>query len=104
MIQSFDCTLIKTINEIVVDVFDAEVAENILQYLQQSEQTYSRIRTFSDSLNKILGVGSTIIEDLILETLYSKYNSQFKWKKDYTFIDYVLELKDQVLRRKKDED
>ena len=51
------------------------------------------IRALADSLPKILGTGSVIIEDLILETLYSKLGCQLQWKKDCRFPDYIAELK-----------
>jgi hypothetical protein len=49
-------------------------------------------------LPKVLGSGSIIIEDLILETLYSKYNLDIVWKKDYRFADYLTNLRKQTTK------
>jgi hypothetical protein len=92
----FKDTVRQTIEEIIRNVFeDDETAETIFQYLNKigTNTPDSDARIITDALPKIFGSGSVIIEDLILETLYAKYNLDLVWKKDYTFADYVLELK-----------
>jgi len=90
----------ETINEVIRNVFEGETAEIILQCLKEKEndpkKIEERVQTFTDALPKILGVGAIIIEDLILETLYSKYGLELVRKKDYTFTYYVNELMKQT--------
>ena len=87
-------TFIDAVDEVVRNVFKDETAKVILKSLENpsSGTLPERLQIFTDALPKILGVGSVIIEDLILETLHSKLNLEFQWKKDYTFREYVMEL------------
>ena len=98
---SFEDTVKQTIKETIKNVFeDNEVVESLFQYFHKvSSKAIDEIQVLTDSLPKILGSGSIIIEDLILETLYSKYNLDFVWKKEYCFADYFIELKKQTTRR-----
>lgn len=84
----------ETIDEVVRNVFDDRTAEIILESYKDSssEKMGERIQIFTDTLSKILGVGSIIIQDLILESLYSKFGLELQRKKDYTFAEYILEL------------
>ena len=93
-IMSFDDIVTKTIIDVIRNVFKDDTAEVILEYFKDhnSKKLDERLRIFTDDLPKILGTGSVIIEDLILETLYSKFESELKWKKDYRFEKYVIEL------------
>ena len=99
---TFDDVVIQTIDEVVRNVFEDETAETIFRYSREkgSEKVVDTIRALADSLPKILGTGSVIVEDLILETLYSKLGCQLQWKKDYRFPDYIAELKSRTRRRK----
>ena len=84
----------ETIDEVVRNVFDDKTAEMILESYKDSssEKLDERLQMFTDTLSKILGVGSIIIQDLILESLYSKFGLELQRKKDYTFAEYILEL------------
>jgi hypothetical protein len=92
---TFDDVVMQTIDEVVRNVFEDKTAETIFRYSGEagSENVDDRVRAFAGSLPKILGTGSVIIEDLILETLYSRLGLELQWKKDYGFTDYVIELK-----------
>ena len=84
----------ETIDEVIRNVFDDKTAEIILESYKDSssEKLDERLQMFTDTLSKILGVGSIIIQDLILESLYSKFGLELQRKKDYTFAEYILEL------------
>jgi hypothetical protein len=99
--QSFDDVLIGTIDEVVKNVFEEKIAEVIFQYLGEGchKNIDDRVKFFADSLPNILGKGSVIIEDLILENLYSKLSLELKRKKSYKFADYIMELKKRTIRR-----
>jgi hypothetical protein len=99
MMLSFEDTVKQTIKEIIRNVFeDDEVVESIFQYFTKTSTNVinENAQIMTDTLPKILGSGSIIIEDLILETLYSKYNLDIVWKKDYHFADYLTDLKRQT--------
>ena len=98
---SFEDTVKQTIKEIIRNVFeDDEVVESIFQYFHKTRSNAmdENAQILTDTLPKILGSGSIIIEDLILETLYSKYNLDIVWKKDYHFADYLTDLRRQTTK------
>jgi hypothetical protein len=98
---SFEDTVKQTIREIIQNVFeDDEVVESIFHYFYKASSNGidENAQIVTDALPKILGSGAVIIEDLIIETLYSKYNLDIVWKKDYRFADYLIELRKQTTR------
>jgi hypothetical protein len=90
--QPFDKILLETIDEIIQNVFDEEISRIIFNYLRKENSTENRIKIFSDVLPKLVGVGYTIVEDLILETLYSKFGSTLEHNTGNTFLDYIQDL------------
>ena len=97
---NFDDFLVKTIKEVLENVFDKNTALTLLQYTllqyigeNDKGKLDTQVQCFSDSLHKILGNGATIVEDLILENLFSKLNVELKWRKDYAFSDQVRFLR-----------
>lgn len=102
MMPSFNDTIMETIEEVMRDVLDDDKAEIIIQYLDKSSSKMldERIEIFADALPKILDVGHIIIEDLILETLYSKYGLDLVRNSDHKFTDYIMELRKQTKREK----
>jgi hypothetical protein len=98
---SFEDTVKQTIKEIIRNVFeDDEVVDSLFQYFSKvnTNENDENAQILSDALPKVLGSGSIIIEDLILETLYSKYNLDIVWKKDYRFADYLTDLRKQTTK------
>jgi len=96
-----DDLLLETIGDVLKQVFGENAAKIMLQnvkkdYSLKLEEIPKRAQVFSDALRNILGSGGVIIEDLILETLYSKLELEFKWKKGYTFSDYIKELRNSI--------
>ena len=98
---NFEDTVKQTIKEIIKNVFEEdEVVESLFRYFHKTNSNMKDENTqiLTDALPKILGSGSVIIEDLIIETLYSKYNLDIVWKKDYSFTDYIIELRKQTTK------
>jgi hypothetical protein len=98
---SFEDTVKQTIKEIIRNVFeDDEVVDSLFQYFNKASSNMmdENAQFLTDALPNILGSGSIIIKDLILETLYSKYNLDIVWKKDCSFADYLMELRKQTTR------
>lgn len=98
MMLRLEDLLLDAVDEVVRNVFDDETATIILGYLKDnsSKMLDERVRIFSQSLPRILGIGSVIIEDLVLETMYSKLGLEFEPKRDCDFEKYVLELKHRI--------
>jgi hypothetical protein len=85
--------VLDTINEVIKNIFDDEVAEMLLKYINEnsSGDIDEKLRRFEESLPKILGSGAVIIEDLILETLYSKLGIQLEHKRK-SFTECITQL------------
>ena len=92
--RRFNDILIETIDEVARNALGDEKAEIILKYFKDasSKNLDDILKIFAYALPKILGVGSVIIEDLILETLYSKFELEFKRKKGCTFAEHIMML------------
>jgi hypothetical protein len=98
---SFEDTVKQTIKEILRNVFeDDDVVESLFPYFAavQPSGLNDPAPISPDPLPKILGSGAIILEDLILEALYAKYNLDLVWKKDHRFVDYLQELRTQTTR------
>ena len=98
LLTCVDGLLLETIGDVLRQVFGENSAKILLRHVKKSsslkwEEIPKRAQVFSDALRNILGSGGVIIEDLILETLYSKLELEFKWKKGYRFSDYIKELR-----------
>jgi hypothetical protein len=99
--QSYNDVVLETIEEVILNVFEEDTKEILFQFLDGSnpKNIYEKIHFFSRSLPKILSESHVIIEDMILETLYSKYRIEFTLKKDFQFLDYIIDLGRQVRDR-----
>jgi len=96
-----DDLLLETIGDVLRQVFGENSAKIILRNMKKShslkwEEIPKRAQVFSDALRNLLGSGGVIIEDLVLETLYSKLELKFEWKKGYGFSDYIRELRKSI--------
>ena len=94
-IKSFDDTFTETIGEVLKNIFEDDTSNIIMDYLEKNsagKHINEKAQIFSKIIPKILGVGSVIIEDLIIETLSSKYGLSLQKKNGYTFIDYVTDI------------
>jgi len=94
----FDYLLLKTINEVLVSIFGTDGARNIWLFLKEKcnlefDEVPERIGDFERGLSELVDINSMIIEDLIIDTLYSKFDVKKKRKPNYKFTDYVTELR-----------
>lgn len=94
--KEFDKLLLKTIDETLSKTLGEASKKSFLQDIMRSSsltwnEIPQRIQLFADVLHDL--DSSNIIEDLILETFYSKLGLEFKSKKGYTFSDYIEELR-----------
>ena len=103
----FDEYLLEVINDVLAQILGETAAKFIIEFavfktLKKDETRISfgeDAKTFVNTLQGILGTGSMPIEKMIIEQLYSKLNIEFKEKSNYTFSDYIKELKKRVEKR-----
>ena len=86
--------VLKTIQNILLNVFGERSFKRILRimrekYMLEWQEIPEKSQTFSSALEDILGRGSVIIEDLILENLYMSCGKELVWKEELSFSDYV---------------
>lgn len=101
--NSFDDTFLATINELLTDIFSEKSVKKIYTTMEQvyslkTEDIPHNIQIFERSLKSIIGSGHTIIEDLLVESMYSMNGLNYEYKKDYEFSDYIIELKNIVMK------
>ena len=90
--------------EVMLNIFGRKALDNILRAMREKyfldlEEMPERPEVFSEALHRIIGLGSVIIEDLIVENLYAKMGLEFRWKKSYTFPDYIKEIRKFLLNK-----
>jgi len=90
--------ILNIIENTLLDIFGKKSLNSILLIMKKNyslewKDIPNRIEVFAKALHKIIGKGSVIIENLIIEKLYLKLDLTFKWKKGYKSSDYIKELK-----------
>jgi len=93
-----DDLILKVIKEVLIDVFGEKAFRVMINFFEKSyrakwEEIPKRTYLFEDFLHKVLGEGSTILEELILQNIYSTLRMSFKRKKGYTFSRYIEDLR-----------
>lgn len=84
------------------EVFREEGSKVIRTYLEgksnlKLEEIAEKPEEFSASLERLLGSGASVIEKMILKSLYLELCLEYEEKGDYQFSDYVRELNRSVL-------
>ncbi|MEM2913195.1 MAG: hypothetical protein QXR06_02495 [Candidatus Bathyarchaeia archaeon] len=88
----------ETVEEIMLNVFGKRTFERILRIMREKyslkiNKISEKPQVFSKALRGIVGDNSIIIEDLIVESLYLKIGLKSRWKKNYSFSDYIKEIR-----------
>jgi len=94
-----DGLILKTIEDVLISIFGDKTFNNLLialkrNYALEWREIPRRSKEFSLALHQILGTGSMIIEDLIIESLYNNLGLELIRRKDFSFSDYISELKE----------
>jgi hypothetical protein len=89
--------ILKTVRDVFLNVFGEKSFKRMLQVMKESyaldwQDIPERSQVFSSALKDILGHGSIIIEDLIVENLYISFGKELMWKKEFSFSDYITQL------------
>lgn len=101
-VEEFEKILLETIDEGMVQVFGNTSTGVIYDYLKgnhklSKEDIPENLEVFSFSLEKMFGFGAILLEKLVLKKLYKKLGLKYEEKKGYKFLDYIKELKSQIL-------
>ncbi|MDH5375249.1 MAG: hypothetical protein OEW95_05480 [Candidatus Bathyarchaeota archaeon] len=90
--------LLSAVHETMRQVFRGEGAEVINNFIGnkchlEQEEIVEKPEVFSAGLERLLGSGASVVENLILKSLYRKLELKFEKKKGLKFSDYINELK-----------
>ncbi|MGB8780123.1 MAG: hypothetical protein WCD81_05680 [Candidatus Bathyarchaeia archaeon] len=107
--EEFEVILLKTIDEVLVDVLGERNKQVIYDYFEKKScpmpQIYGRLDVFSEELRNLLGFGrggilgsAPILEETILRVLCRKIGVTYDSTKP--FLSYVKELKEKFNQRK----
>lgn len=90
----------ETVDEALKQIFKDEGAVVIYDFLEkhasiQLEDAADKPDIFSTSLERLMVSAAHVIEQTILNKLYSKMGLVFEEKNDYKFSDYIKELREE---------
>ena len=94
----FKCLLVKAVDESLSFLGDSAKC-SIYFYLETSfgikrEEIPKKPEVFAEKLEELFKDGSCYIKRLILKRLYESVGLELKCKKDYSFADYINEVKE----------
>jgi len=94
-----DDLLLKAVDETVKQVFKEAGAKVIYDCLKNKyhlklEEIAGKTEDFSAGLEMLLSSAASVIERLVLKSLYSKLGLRFEEKVGYRFSDYIKELRE----------
>jgi hypothetical protein len=92
-----DEVILKTVQDVLLNVFGEKSFKKMLRVMKENyalewQDIPEKSQLFASALRDILGHGSTIIEDLIVENLYVSFGKELMWKKELSFSDYITQL------------
>jgi hypothetical protein len=101
MPNSFEQTVNQTVNDTLNEIFTETATRVIYQHLEMNYQVKpdnvaENIDTFKQGLEKFLSTGALAIEGIIIKRLYRRFKLKYENKKDWTFTDYIKDLKQQA--------
>ena len=102
MKADLDDLLVSAVDETLKQVFREAGAKVVYNYLKNNsdlklEEIAEKPQVFLASLRRLLGSGASVIENLILQNLYSKLDLKFEEEKGYEFSDYIK--RSQLMKR-----
>lgn len=94
---TLDAKVLDTVKTVLIQIFEDESVKTIFRTLKERhglevKDIPKRPQVFSQALLSLFGKGAMIIEDLILEKLYSDFKMALKWKESYKFSNYIEDL------------
>ena len=95
----FERILLKTINDVLLEIFGENAASIIYGYIEKNyslnqQNITHNLQTFIKGLNEFLGSGARMVQIMILKELYSNFGFELEQIDDRrSFADYINELK-----------
>lgn len=95
-------TFEKAVNEMVTEtlneIFTPTATRVIYNHLEMNyhlkpETVAQNIDTFRKGLEKFLSTGALAVEGIIVKRLYGQFRLKYENRKDWTFMDYMNDLK-----------
>jgi len=99
-VKNFDGFFIESVDE-GLRVLGESGKQMIFFYLEKNysikkHEIPKKPEDFALGLEKIFQAGASVIEKLIIESLYSKLGLKYEEKGNYSFIDYVKQAKEEI--------
>lgn len=96
--EKLDDLILEIVESVLTEIFGVASTRLMLQTIEKRyhlevQEIPQEPRVFSHALRSILGKNHQVIEDLILENLCLKLELKLKVKKDYTFSDYIMDIR-----------
>ena len=95
----FERTLLKTINDVLLEIFGENATSIIYGYIEKNysltqQNITHNLQDFIKGLNEFLGSGAHMVQIMILKELYSNFGFELEQVDDRrSFADYINELK-----------
>lgn len=95
--QNYANFILKTIKDVLKEVLGEKTFRKMVRIMRDNysldiDDLLEKTEAFSGVLHEILGQGSVIVEDLIVENLYMSIGLALTWKKGFSLSDYIAEL------------
>lgn len=99
--EQVDKMISGVVREVMLSIFGKKGFEGVMRVMREKynldiDEVSNKPHIFSEALHEIIGVGSVIIEDLIIENLYMRAGLEILWKKGYKFSDYINDVKSYI--------
>jgi len=96
--KDFEKLLFEAIDEGLQEVLGESGRQMTFFHLEMSYQVKrddiaKKTKDFATGLEKMFGAGASVLEKIIVKNLYSQLGLKYKDKKDYTFADYLDDVK-----------
>jgi hypothetical protein len=101
MQTSFEETVNEVVNDTLNEIFTKTATKVIYQHLEMNyqlkpENVAENIGAFKEGLEKFLSSGALAVEGIIVKRLYRRFRMKYENREDWTFADYIKDLKRQV--------
>lgn len=101
MHNSFEKTVNKVINDTLNEIFTETATRVIYDHLDMNYQLkpdnmVQNIDNFREGMQKFLSTGALAVESIIIQRLYDQFRVKYENRKDWTFADYMKDLKRQI--------
>jgi len=101
MQSRFEETVNEVVNDTLNEIFSETATRIIYRHLEMTyqlkpEEVAKYIDVFKEGLEEFLSTGALAIEIIIVKRLYSQFRVKFENREDWTFADYLKDLKQKV--------